>query len=161
MRGKVLGASIDALGLNHAEPLPERFDGSGGILELFWDGKRLPLSRWPNEGWTTMKRAVVDGDAKIPGVFGYRDDRPSRRDLNRHLWLKGQWRVPWEEPAIRVAEINTDAHTITFAKAIPQGIGNHYIRPARTSNAPATTRCSNRIQTRTSVPFERLILRNL
>jgi len=103
VRGKVLGASIDALGLKHAGPFSEKFDDSGGIFELFWNDKRLPLSRWPNEGWTTMKRAVVNGDAKSPGTFEYRDDRPSRWILNRHLWLKGQWRVPWEEPAIRVA----------------------------------------------------------
>lgn len=136
VRDKVLGAPIDALGLKHAGPFPEKFDDSGGIFELFWNGKRLPLSRWPNEGWTTMKRAVVNGDSKTPGTFEYRDDRPRRWILNRHLWLKGQWRVPWEEPAVRVAGIDTKTRTITFAQAIPLGIGNKYTRPDGNGKEP-------------------------
>ncbi len=129
VRDKLRFASIDALGLKHAGPFPEKFDDSGGIFELFWNGSRLPLSRWPNEGWTTMKRAVVNGDAKIPGTFEYRDDRPSRWVGNSNIWLKGQWRVAWEEPAIRVAKIDTSARTITFVTGIPLGIGNKYNRP--------------------------------
>lgn len=136
VHGKVLGASIDGMGLKHAGPFPGKFDDSGGIFELFWNGKRLPLSRWPNEGWTTMKRAVVNGDTKIPGAFEYRDDRPNRWLLNRHLWLKGQWRVPWEEPAVRVAQIDSEARTITFAQGIPLGIGNKYNRPAGNGMEP-------------------------
>jgi hypothetical protein len=136
VRGKVLGASIDALGLKHAGPFPGKFDDSGGIFELFWNGRRLPLSRWPNDGWTTMKRIVVNGDNKIPGTFEYRDDRPRRWILNRQLWLKGQWRVPWEEPAVRVAKIDADARTITFAQPIAQGIGNKYTRPDGNGKEP-------------------------
>jgi hypothetical protein len=136
VRGKVIGVSLDALGLKHGGPFPEKFDDSGGIFELFWNGKRLPLSRWPNDGWTTMKRAVVNGDAKTPGTFEYRDDRPSRWILNRHLWLKGQWRVPWEEPAVRVAGIDPKARTIIFAQAIPLGIGNKYTRPDGNGKEP-------------------------
>ncbi len=129
VRDKVRFASIDTLGLKHAGPFPEKFDDSGGIFELFWNGKRLPISRWPNEGWTTMKRAIVNGDDKIPGTFEYRDDRPSRWVGNPNIWLKGQWRVGWEEPAIRVAKIDTTARTIAFAKGIQLGIGNKYKRP--------------------------------
>ncbi len=136
VRGKVLGASISALGLLHAGPFPEKFDDSGGIFELFWNGKRLPLSRWPKEGWTTMKRVVVNGDAKTPGTFEYRDDRPQRWVSNRNLWLKGQWRVAWEEPAVRVAAIDTKTRTITFAQALPLGIGNKYTRPAGNGKEP-------------------------
>ena len=135
-RGMVLQASIAALGLSHAAPFPDRFDDSGGIFELFWNGKRLPLSRWPNEGWTTMKEAIVNGDAKTPGVFEYRDDRPSRWTRNPNIWLKGQWRVGWEDPAVKVAKIDTAAHTITFATGIPNGIGNKYTRPKGNGKEP-------------------------
>ncbi len=126
---KVLCASIKKLGLSHAGPFPMKFDDSGGVFELFWNGKRLPLSRWPNEGWVTMKKAIVNGDAKTPGTFEYRDERPSRWMDNSNIWLKGQWRVGWEEPAIKVSKIDTAAHTITFATGIQAGIGNKYSRP--------------------------------
>ena len=135
-RDHIVCASIRALGLQHAGPFPPVFSDSGGLFELFWNGKRLPLSRWPNTGWTTMKRAIVNGDAKTPGTFEYRDERPSRWLNNPEVWLKGQWRVPWEDPAIRVAEINTTGHTITFQAGIPAGIGNKYTRPAGNGQEP-------------------------
>lgn len=133
---KVLCASIEKLGLAHAGPFPEKFDDHGGLFELFWSGKRLPISRWPNEGWMTMKTVVFNGDSKIPGTFEYRDDRPARWVGNPNVWLKGQWRVGWEEPAIKVAKIDTTARQITLAKGVQNGIGNKYKRPAGDGKEP-------------------------
>ena len=139
-RGKVVCASVTKFGLKHAGPFPLVFSDSGGIFELFWNGKRLPISRWPNsvdpKDWPTMKKAVVNGDAKNGGTFEYRDERPSRWLENHSVWLKGQWRIPWEDPAIRVAEINPAAHQITFAAGIPLGIGNKYTRPFGNGKEP-------------------------
>ena len=135
-REHIVCASITQLGLQHAGPFPPVFSDNGGIFELFWNGHRLPLSRWPNEGWTTMKRAIVNGDAKHAGTFEYRDERPSRWLANDNIWLKGQWRVAWEDPAIRVAQIEPPTHTITFAAGIPAGIGNKYTRPAGNGQEP-------------------------
>ena len=135
-RGQVRQASVEALGLAHAGPFPAKFDDSGGLFELFWNGRRLPLSRWPNEGWSTMKRAVTNGDDKTPGLFEYRDERPAHWLSNPSIWLKGQWRVPWEEPALRVGRIDPSAHTIEFAVGLPLGIGNKYTRPAGNGQEP-------------------------
>lgn len=139
-RGKVVSAPIAKLGLKHAGPFPAVFSDSGGIFELFWNGKRLPLSRWPNstdpKDWAMMKKAVVNGDAKTGGTFEYRDERPARWLENRSIWLKGQWRVPWEDPAIRVAEIDPSNHTIRFAAGIAAGIGNKYTRPFGNGKEP-------------------------
>jgi hypothetical protein len=135
-RGHVVSACIATLGLTHAGPFPPIFSDSGGIFELFWDGRRQPLSRWPNEGWTTMKHVLVNGDKSNPGVFEYRDDRPSRWLQNPELWLKGQWRVGWEDPAIRVAKIDAAAGTITFAAILGGGIGNKYTRDKKTGVGP-------------------------
>jgi hypothetical protein len=134
--GKVLCAPVGKLGLSHAGPFPDKFDDNGDLFELFWNGKRLPLSRWPNEGWVTMKKVLVTGDAKTPGVFEYREDRPARWVDNTNIWLKGQWRVGWEEPAIKVAKIDTAAHTISFGKGISLGIGNKYKRPEGSGQEP-------------------------
>ena len=139
-RGKVVCASVANLGLKHAGPFPPVFSDSGRIFELFWNGKRLPISRWPDspepKDWTTMKKAVVNGDAKTGGTFEYRDERPSRWLENHSIWLKGQWRIPWEDPAIRVAKIDPAVHQITFAAGIPLGIGNKYTRPLGNGKEP-------------------------
>lgn len=139
-RGKVVCAPISKLGLKHAGPFTPVFSDSGGIFELFWNGKRLPLSRWPNspdpKDWAMMKKAVVNGDAKIGGTFEYRDERPLRWLENNSVWLKGQWRVPWEDPAIRVAKIDPANHQITLAAGIANGIGNKYTRPFGNGKEP-------------------------
>jgi len=139
-RGQVISAPLAKLGLKHAGPFPPVFNDSGGIFELFWNGKRLPLSRWPNspdpKDWATMKKAVVNGDAKTGGTFEYREERPSRWLENHSVWLKGQWRVPWEDPAIRVEKIDPTNHQITFAAGIPLGIGNKYTRPFGNGKEP-------------------------
>ena len=135
-RGKVVCLSVASSGLKHAGPFPPVFSDSGGIFELYWNGRRLPLSRWPNDGWATLKKAVANGDAKTGGTFEYREERPSRWLANPNVWLKGQWRVGWEDPAIRVASIDATNHTITFAAGIPNGIGNKYTRPAGNGKEP-------------------------
>ncbi len=128
--GKVLVADLKALGLKHTGPFPKVFNDGGGIFELFFNGKRMKLSRWPADGYVTMKQALVTGDTQpaTPGTFEYREDEPARWSPANGLWLKGQWRVGWEDPAIKVASIDTNARTITFAAGIPKGIGSKYFR---------------------------------
>jgi hypothetical protein len=125
--GRIVALKLADAGLVSVKEYPAVFDDSGGLFELFADGARLPLARWPNEGWSTMKRVVVTGSHKLPGVFEYTDDRPARWTENTHVWLKGQWRVGWEDPAIRVAKIDPAARTVAFAAGIPNGIGYKYI----------------------------------
>jgi hypothetical protein len=128
-RGKIMELDLKALNLSHCGPYPDVFNDGGGIFELLINGKRMPLSRWPDDGYTTMKEVVVNGDKKIPGKFIYRDNRPSRWAAAKNIWLKGFWRVGWENPAIKVASIDTIAHQIDFAAGIQAGIGSKYKRP--------------------------------
>ncbi len=116
-------------GVQHTGPFPPVFSDRGGIFELFDAEGRLPLSRWPDEGYTTMGETLVIGDKDTPGVFKFKDDRPLRWLKNPDVWLKGQWRVGWEDPAIRVAEIDAEEKKITFAAGIYRGIGSKYHRP--------------------------------
>ena len=55
-QGKVLVADLKALGLKHTDPFPDIFKDGGGIFELFFNGKRMKLSRWPYDDYTTMSR---------------------------------------------------------------------------------------------------------
>ncbi|MDX6765205.1 MAG: right-handed parallel beta-helix repeat-containing protein [Candidatus Methylacidiphilales bacterium] len=135
-RGQVLALSVKDAGLTSTGPYPDRFDDQGGIFELFDAQGRLPRSRWPNKGYTTMKSVLTVGDKNIPGVFEYRDDRPSRWTENKNFWLKGQWRVGWEDPALKVAAVDTTARTITFATGLVNGIGSKYKRPQGSGEEP-------------------------
>jgi hypothetical protein len=123
-------------GIAHTGPFPPKFDDRGGIFELFDDAGRLPLSRWPNAGYVQMKEVLVNGDKNTPGVFVYDGDRPSRWTKNHSVWLRGQWRVAWEDPAIKVDSIDAAKSTITFAQGLPLGIGSKYHRPKGSGKEP-------------------------
>jgi hypothetical protein len=135
-RGHVVALDLAAHGITSAGPFPQVFSDHGGLFELFVNGERMPLSRWPNAGASTMAKALVNGDAKTPGVFEYRDDRPARWPAEGGFWLKGNWRVGWEDPAILVASIDSARKQITFAAGIHQGIGNKYTRPHGNGKEP-------------------------
>jgi hypothetical protein len=130
---------LAGMNLQHAGPYPPRFDDHGGLFELFDAAGRLPISRWPNTGSTTIDHVLTIGDAKTPGTFVYRGDRPSRWSSNPFVYLKGQWRVGWEDPAIRVAKIDPATRTITFAAGLSNGIGSKYHRPSEADLAKGKT----------------------
>ncbi len=150
-RGKIVELNLGAIGIQHRQVYPDIFSDSGNLIELYFNGKRMQLSRFPNEGYMTMKRVLnnaggvtnknwenavwenVDSSG-LGGTFVFRDEFFAQhaswsKVLDRGVWLKGYWRIPWENEAIRVKSIDTTAKTVTFAKPIPGGIGNKYTRP--------------------------------
>lgn len=154
LRGKIVALDLAKLSIQHRVKLPNVFTDRGGLPDLFFDGRRLPLARFPNgEGVMTMKRVLDNAGgprdanwrapmstAKLPpdslgGVFAYRDEFADAHArwagaLARGVWLKGYWRVAWQNEAVRVAGIDVKERTVTLAKPIPGGIGNKYTRPA-------------------------------
>jgi parallel beta-helix repeat protein len=122
-RGKVVALDLGAAGVQHQGPYPDLFEDNGKVFELYFDGKRMPLSRWPNGGYTTMGK-IVDGK----GVFTYRGDHPAawRGALADGVWVAGFWRVPWAIQSVRVESIDAEQHTIKLAKEVPGGIGSKY-----------------------------------
>ncbi len=150
-RGRIVALDLDAAGVVHSKPFPDVFTGSGGIAWLYCGGKRMPLSRFPKEGSMTFKTVLNTGGGPqgnwrspapikpLPpgspgGTFEYRNQFYNQhalwtRQLDRGVWFQGYWRVAWEDPVLRVLSIDTAAHTVTFAKPIPNGIGNKYNRP--------------------------------
>jgi hypothetical protein len=123
--------------LSHIGPFPGVFDDSGNIFELFMAGQRLPLSRWPNGSEvTTMGNVIKNGGLKKDklnesggGIFEYNDARIDRWVHNPYIWLKGQWRVGWQDPAIKVEKLDPITRTITFAEGIQNGIAWKYNSP--------------------------------
>ena len=126
--GKIMELDLKKLGLKHTGPFPAIFSDGGGIFEFFFNGERMKLSRWPYQDYTTMKEVTVIGDKTAPGSFVYREEEPSKWHPANGVWLKGQWRVGWEDPAMKVGSITTTNHQITFATPLGSGIGSKYKR---------------------------------
>lgn len=159
LRPKLREIDLNSFGITHSKAYPDIFNDEGGIVSLFIDGKRMPLSRYPNRGYMTIKKVRINGGGQEvknedwrnfyadgakparpprPGVFDYRDERTARwlTQLDRGVWLKGYWRIPWQNEAVRVAAIDTVAKTVTLAVPVPGGIGNKYTRPDGNGKEP-------------------------
>ena len=116
-------------------------DGPTGLFELYSAGKRLPLSRYPNEGFMKMGQVLQEGDSKTgkPGVFEFKDTRHLDWQLpikEKHLWLKGFWRVAWQSEYVRIESIDKDLKKLTMAGAVSGGIGSKYHRPNGSGEEP-------------------------
>jgi len=147
----VVEVDAAALGLKQLGPYPDVFTDTGGILSLFTPEDRLPMARFPNSGFMTIRKIHFNAggatddkwadatwhileDHPTGGIFEYRDEFAAKhavwaKQLNRGVWMKGYWRIPWQNEAIRVLSIDTDNQVLTLSKPIPGGIGNKYTRP--------------------------------
>ena len=114
VRPNVLQLDLKALGVtDFGSP------ASGG-LELFFNGKRMTLSRWPNEGFTHIADLVVqDGHVahgipgSLVGQFKYEGDRPGRWIGEKDAWLHGYWFWDWAEQRHQIASIDVATTTIS------------------------------------------------
>lgn len=128
-RSVVREVSLDELEVKAAR-FPDRFRGID-LLEVYWNGGRLPLSRWPEQGkFASMEKVIDNGIGETGGVFVYRGDAPARwvGALEDGVWLRGFWRVPWVIEGVRVSAIDPEKRTITHAVPISNGIGSKYHR---------------------------------
>ncbi len=114
-------------------PLPTEWTQRGRpAVELFCDGHRLPLARYPNEGWLTVADVPQSGDSLynkglerekrydgVPvgrhyGRIRYDDNRP-RHWTHPHLILcHGYWTWDWSDSYQTVATIDTIHNEFEF-----------------------------------------------
>lgn len=130
-RGKVLYTDLKALGIKHAGPYPLNFDTGGGIVEFYFNGERLPISRWPNSDSAKIERITdkglsAPGEAKRVGKFVSRENRLARWPVERGVWVEGYWRVPWDNRTVKVEGIDPATREITLAAPVAGGIGSKY-----------------------------------
>lgn len=128
-RGRVAALDLAKAGLRVVRP-PDLFGGHAW-LELYQDGARMPLSRWPNRGYERMGEVLDRAmpPAKHGGVFKYRDERAERwakAASEGGLWLRGFWRVPWTRQSVRVETVDPATQAFRFAANVPGGIGSKY-----------------------------------
>ena len=126
-RGKVVQVDLAKYGVSGLKPLRLGGCNSGlgfkthPVMELFFDGKAMPMSRWPNEGFVRVADVAVKDGHKIHGREGsktgrivYEGDRPARWKDEEAPLLYGYWFFDWADSYERVVSIDTEKCEIVF-----------------------------------------------
>jgi hypothetical protein len=130
-QNKILRVDLKAQGItNFGEIVPR----GSPPLELFFQGKRMTIARWPNSGWLKIADVPQTGDTlfnqglerekRFDGVpvgrhYGrikYDGDRPNRWSGDNEVYLHGYWTWDWSDSFQKVKSINTLKHEITLAQ---------------------------------------------
>lgn len=133
-KNQVWWVDLADLGVRHLGPYPVVFDNGGGTVELFFNGERQSLSRWPKEGPARMEKVlekglpVKEGGQRLPR-FVAREDRVGRWSVEQGVWLEGYWRTPWDPRTVKVDGIQRESREVTLAVPVPGGIGSKYAGP--------------------------------
>lgn len=108
--------------------------------ELFVNGSRMTLARYPNEGYTTVKRVIDPGDyvrmwaddkksdpGYVPeeerhypprgGVFEYADARVERWLSYDDVWVRGYFGEDWADALVAIKAVDKTAKTISTVHA--------------------------------------------
>ena len=117
-RAKVLALDLKAAGVTDLGEMRHRGYGvsAAPVLEVFYDGKPMPLARWPNEGFVHVGKVIRSGAepaAARQAVFEYEGDRPARWTQARDLWLYGYWEHYWADGAMPVLSVDPRLRQIT------------------------------------------------
>lgn len=131
-RDHVLCADLKALGIQDFGDFPEAFRTPPAVPELFLDGARMTLARWPNgDEWATVGEVVDSGPAPWrsfessgTGTFAFEGERPLRWLTAPSVWLYGYWCFDWASETIRVERIDPEKRTITLSQPHVYGIGS-------------------------------------
>lgn len=98
-------------------------------LELFMDGKRMTLARYPNEGHLKMAEVVDAGPVRADadfqtrgGTFLCTDERLKRWSEAEEVWLNGVFSKDWAWSFNRIAGLDTATGSITLAYGEVYGI---------------------------------------
>lgn len=151
VHGKVLCVDLDPLAIPKGRPLGTKMQMPINVPELFVDGKRMTLARWPNEGWATIKK-IIDNGSKANsgsafdasggqekktkeqprgGTFVYEGDRPAHWNVDDGVWLHGYWCFDWSSEVIKVAAIDKDKKEIRLAEQHTYGLRQGNPSPRR------------------------------
>lgn len=130
-KGKVFRANLKEQGITDFGTIAQR--GSPG-LELFFNGERMTVARWPNSGWLLIADVPQFGDSlynegldrerrfeNIPigrhyGRIRYDGDRPKRWKNPESAYLHGYWTWDWSDSFQRVQSVSSGAREITIAE---------------------------------------------
>jgi hypothetical protein len=137
-QGVVVAANLGSLGITDYGTLEPRGFGAQGVtaaLELFIDGARQPLGRWPDLDSTDP--AVTYGFSSVgtvtsDTVFTLAENRSTRWTHAPDPWMHGYFAFTWADSSVAVASLDTATGTVTLASAPSYGITN----PIQGAGAP-------------------------
>lgn len=123
---------LPSQGIEDLGVFPTAFSSPPALPELFFNGSRMPLARWPNGGeWATVAKVVDSGPApwrnhesQDTGTFEYSGDRPARWANAPAVWLYGYWCFDWASETIAVKSLDPAQHRITLSSPHVYGIGS-------------------------------------
>ncbi|MGC8669193.1 MAG: right-handed parallel beta-helix repeat-containing protein [Chthonomonadales bacterium] len=117
-RSKVLEADLSPNEAAAVAPLAPHGVGfaAAPVPRLYWNGRALPLARWPKKGWV-LTGPILDAGGDGRGfTFQYYGERPNQWVSATDAWLHGYWGWLWADTAVRLASVNTERHSITTAQ---------------------------------------------
>ncbi len=125
---RIVQINLRKAGLKQFNPL--RLSGFNGqeapknysLHELYFEGKPMLLSRWPNKGFTEFADLLTDSAGTIikMGIL-YHDPAISAWQDEPNLLLHGYWKYLWAEAYEQVASIDTTSRVIWLTPPY-----NHY-----------------------------------
>lgn len=121
VRDRVLALDLKSRGITNYGEL-----GSlAGGMKLFFNGRRLPLARWPNDGWALARSARTlgvgaDAAAELANerklgqtlAFQYDGDPPNHWSSLECVWLRGYWQQEYQYDGWNPAGFDRDARRI-------------------------------------------------
>lgn len=124
--GKIIKTDLKAQGITNYGEIDRT---TGRKMELFFNGKYMPIARYPNEGWLHIANVPQHGDKlinkgrdawKIDGIprgrhygrFAYAEDRPQRwADVN-DIYIHGYWVYDWWDEVLKIKSIHMNSREI-------------------------------------------------
>ena len=84
--------------------------------ELFVKGIRMPIARWPNSGFLSVK-SVNDNNHN---TFYSPIDLSKKILLEKNLWISGYWQTDWVDVIRKVKSINISTGMVEMATDLPE-----------------------------------------
>ena len=126
-KGKVWVSDLKSQNItNYGEYANRGGHGKDSIspLELFYNGKVMQVSRWPNKVYArTANIPNPDGEYRGRGKFRksvihYDDKRPERWLEEKDVWLHGFWYMVYAQDHVKLKSIDVKNKTITLEEDI-------------------------------------------
>ena len=142
-RSEVVQVDGSTLGF---EAWPNRIKSLPPGSELFLDGRRMRIARWPNSGWAFISEFIDTGSEDTTGAqsgrgatFKVAGEQPNKWDVESGAWLLGFWRWDWSAEIVKIASIDLKRQSITLAAPTTYGVrqGNPTMRRYRALNVLA------------------------
>jgi hypothetical protein len=123
----VLECSLYEHGIHDLGELRCRGHGAPRVshAEVFVDGRRLTLARWPNRGWCNVagipsEGRGQDGHGREVGDpeagFLYEGDHQDRWHGTSDVWVHGYFGWDWADAYEKVASVDRPAHRVLLSK---------------------------------------------